>query len=100
LILRSANAFEVSAIDIDGAGRLLARAGKADPDVRGFRFAGPVDDAAHDRELELLDADAGLLPFLHALARVLLDLLGQLLEQGARRAAAAGTSRDARREGP
>ena len=61
-------------------------------------FAGAVDDAAHDGELEFFDTGIKLAPFGHRRAQVALDLLGELLEIRARRAAATGTTRDLRHE--
>ena len=36
--------------------------GQADPDVRVLGLAGPVDDAAHDGDLQVLDARVRLAP--------------------------------------
>src|SRR5471032_1321026 len=100
LVVRAVQRLDVLAVDEDRTARLLARAGQADADARRLRFAGPVDDAAHHRERHLFDAFALHLPGRHHLADVVLDPLGELLERAARRAAAAGARRDARRERP
>ncbi len=44
------------AVDEHGRGRSLAGCRQTDADVGMLAFAGAVDDAAHDRDLELLDA--------------------------------------------
>ena len=63
-----------------------------------LRLAGAVDDAAHDRELQLFDARIGLLPLGHRLDEIALDALGQFLEIGGGGAAATGASGDLRHE--
>src|SRR5271154_6603837 len=47
---------EFLAVDVNGAARGLSGARQADTDVGGLGFAGAVDDAAHHRELQFLDA--------------------------------------------
>ena len=86
------------AVDVDGSDGILKSAGQADAEVGVLRFAGAVDDAAHDGELELFDAGIFLAPLGHGGAQVALNLLGELLEIRARRAAAAGAARDLRHE--
>src|SRR5690606_2885075 len=86
------------AVDVDRRLGLLERAGQRDADVRVLRLARAVDDAAHDRDAQLLDARVARAPLRHALADVALDLLGHLLEERAGRAAAARAGRDLRRE--
>ena len=44
------------AVDEHRRGRLLAGAGQRDADVGVLALAGPVDDAAHHRDVESLDA--------------------------------------------
>src|ERR1043166_7779896 len=91
LVIRAAQRLHVLAVDIYRAVRRLAGAGETDADVGGLRLAGAVDHAAHDGERHRLDAFVLRLPFGHLLADVALDLLGELLERGARRAPAART---------
>ena len=61
-------------------------------------LAGAVDDAAHDGELELLDAGVLLLPLGHGFDEVGLDAFGEFLEVGGGGAAAAGAAGDLRHE--
>ena len=82
------------AVDVDGSDGILEGAGKTDAEVGVLGFSGAVDDAAHDGELELLDAGIPLAPLGHGVAEVGLDLLGELLEVGAGGATAAGAARD------
>ena len=63
-----------------------------------LRLARAVDDAAHDRDAQLLGARVRLAPDRHPLLEVALDLLGHLLEERRGRPAAAGTGRDLRQE--
>src|SRR3990172_1789176 len=69
------------AVDEDGRDRLLERAREADPDVRMLRFAGAVDDAAHDRDGQVLDAGMRLPPLGHPVTEVGLDPLGHRSEE-------------------
>ena len=62
-------------------------------------FAGTVDDAAHDRDVEFLDAGIARLPCRHFVADEILDRARQFLEGGRGGAAAARTGRDQRHEG-
>src|SRR5271157_1357759 len=82
------------AVDVDGGFGLLEGAGEADAQVGVLGFAGTVDDAAHDRYLEFLDAGILLAPLGHGGAQVGLDLLGQFLEIGTGGAAAARATGD------
>ena len=68
--------------------------GQADPDVGVLRFARAVDDAAHDRDPEVLGARMRLAPDRHLLLEIALDLLGHLLEEGRGRPATARAGRD------
>ena len=86
------------AVHVDRRLRLLERARQRDADVGVLRLARAVHDAAHDRDLHLLDAGVALAPHRHLLAQVVLDLLGHLLEEGAGGAAAAGAAGHLRRE--
>src|SRR5215475_9692019 len=47
---------EELAVDVDGRFRFLEGAGEGDADVGMLGLAGAIDDATHDRELQLLDA--------------------------------------------
>src|SRR5690348_6001609 len=98
-VVRALERGEFLAINIYGAAGLFASTGHRDADVCGFRFARAIDDAAHHGKFELLDAFELRLPLRHFVANVLLDALGELLERGARGAAAARASSDAGREG-
>ncbi len=98
-VVRALQGDEFFAVDVDGAAWLFAGAGEADADVGGAGFAGTVDDAAHDGELQFLDAFVLRFPLGHFVANVLLDALGQFLKRGACGASAAGTCGDAGREG-
>ena len=63
-----------------------------------LRLARAVDDAAHDRDPQLLGAGMRLAPDRHLLLDVALDLLGHLLEERRGRPAAAGAGADLRQE--
>ena len=63
-----------------------------------FDLARAVDDAAHDRDAQLLGAGMRLAPDRHLLLEVALDLLGHLLEERRRRPAAARAGRHLRQE--
>ena len=76
-----------------GRDGLLERARQGDADVGVLRLARAVDDAAHDRHAQVLGARVGLAPDRHLLLEVGLDLLGHLLEERGRRAAASRTGR-------
>src|SRR5438552_12664498 len=56
LVVRAAQCGHVLAVDVDGTVRRFAGARQADADVGRLRFAGAVDDAAHDRARHRLDA--------------------------------------------
>src|SRR3984957_14466815 len=90
-------AFEL-AIDVDGRHRFLESARKRDPQIRFFRFAWTVYDAAHHRDLHLLDARVLRLPYGHLFAQIRLNLVGHVLEKSAGGASAAGARGDLRRE--
>src|SRR5207249_5126059 len=62
------------------------------------RFAGTVYHAAHHRHPERRHTRGVVPPPGHLLLQVGLDLLGHLLEEGRRRAAAAGARRNLGRE--
>src|SRR5262249_60387603 len=65
-------------------------------DVGGFGFARTVDDAAHDGERHGFNAVVLHFPGGHHFADVGLGAFGEFLKRGARGAAAAGASGDAR----
>src|SRR3954470_8592151 len=73
LVVGAAKSFDVVTVDVNRAARLLAGAGQTDADAGGLRFAGTVDDAAHDSERHRLDAFVGRLPRRHHLANVILN---------------------------
>ena len=70
------------AIDEHGSGRALAGAGQGNADIGVFGFARPVDDAAHNGELQFLKAGIGLAPLRRALAQLGFHILRQFLEHG------------------
>src|SRR5690554_6506544 len=70
------------AIDEHRCHRHLAGTGQGYADVGMLGFARPVEDAAHHRHLELLDAWISLAPDRHVGPDVLLDRLGEFLEYG------------------
>src|SRR5690606_12725352 len=86
------------AVHVDRCLRFLEGARQRDADVRVLRLARAVHDAAHHRDLHLLDAGVRLAPHGHLVAQVVLDVFGHLLEERRRRAPAAGTRGHLRRE--
>ncbi len=86
------------AVDVDRSDRVLEGAGQADAEIGVLGFAGAVHHAAHHGELQLLHAGILLAPLGHLRAQVALNLLGELLEIRACRAAAAGATRHLRHE--
>src|SRR5258706_2524196 len=86
------------AVHIHRRYRTLARTGKRNADIRVLAFARAVDDAAHDRDVHVLDAGIALAPLRHLLAQEALNLFGELLEISAGGAAATRTSDHHRRE--
>jgi cysteine synthase len=87
------------AVDEDRRRRRLAGAGQRDADVGVLGFAGAVHDAAHDGDIEGLDAGIGLLPFRHGGRDPALDVARELLEHRRGGAAAARAGGDERHEG-
>ncbi len=79
----SAQGSQQPAIHINGSFRLLECAGERDTQVSVLRFAGPVNDASHDRDFHFFNAGMAFFPRRHLLAQVGLDLLGHFLEEGA-----------------
>src|SRR6202045_1371168 len=65
---RSAQSAELLAIHEHWRGRRFAGAGQRDADIGMLGFAGSVDDAAHDGDVERLDAGIARLPARHFLA--------------------------------
>src|SRR4029453_11843170 len=86
------------AVDEDGRARLLAGAGARDADIRVLALTGAVHHAAHHRDTQLLDAGILRSPVRDAALDVAGDIRGQLLEERARRAAAARARSDLRVE--
>src|SRR5688500_5451603 len=86
------------AVDLHGRLRLLERARQRYADMRVLGFSGPVDDASHDRDAQLLDAGMHAAPLGHPFAKVRLDVLGHLLKERRRGTATAGTGSDLWRE--
>src|SRR6266571_622228 len=86
------------AIHVDRRDPALTGPGKADADIGVFAFAGPVDDAAHDRDVHVFDSGIELAPLEHLLPKIALDLFSEFLEIRAGGPAAARASDDHRRE--
>ena len=84
---------EEFAVDVDGSFGLFEGSGKRDADVGVFGLSGAIDDAAHDGELELLDARVLLLPLRHGGHQIGLDAFRQLLKVSRCSPAAAGAAR-------
>src|SRR6476620_2970551 len=64
---------EFLAVDEHGRRRRLAGAGQRDADIGVLVFAGAVDDAAHHRDVERLDARIFGLPGRHLFADEIMD---------------------------
>src|SRR6266513_1595153 len=77
-----------AAVDEDRGDRLLECARQRDADIGVLRLPGAVDDAAHHRDSQILDAWVRLAPFGHPILEIALDLLRHLLEEGRCRSAA------------
>src|SRR5712692_5632490 len=90
--------YHQTAVYVDGGLGLFECSGERDADIGVLGFAGAVDDAAHHRYLQLLDAGVALAPDGHLVAEVGLDLVGHFLEEGTGGAPAAGASSALRRE--
>src|SRR5437763_7011228 len=86
------------AVHIHRRYRTLARTGKRNTDIGVLAFPGPVDDAAHDGDVHVLDSGIALAPLEHLLPKIALDLFGEFLESGAGGAAAAWAGDHHRRE--
>ncbi len=74
--------------------RRFSRARQADANIRMLAFTGAIDDAAHDRHLQMLHARVLLAPDGHLGAQVVINLFGQLLESRAGGATTTRASRD------
>src|SRR5262249_60746541 len=99
LARRAAERDRLLAVDESRRRRALASPGKRYADVGMLRFARTVDDAAHDRDVERLDARIALLPFRHRCVDKALDVAREFLERGRGGAPAARAGRDQRHEG-
>src|SRR5512143_2194933 len=88
------------AVDEHGRGRCLTGAGKRDADIGVLRLSRSIDDAAHHRDVQRLDAGIAALPLRHLVADEILNVAGKLLEGGRGGAPAAGTRGDERHEAP
>jgi len=64
-----------------------------------LRLAWPVDDAAHHRDVQRLDARIAAFPIRHLVADEILDVVGKRLERGGRGAPATRTRCHQRHEG-
>src|SRR6516164_3883283 len=95
---RAAKRHGLFAVDKNRRGRLFAGTRQRNADIGMFGLARPVDDAAHHRDVETLDARITRLPFRHRVADEALDAGGELLKCRRGRAAAAGAGRDQRHE--
>src|SRR5208282_1512121 len=96
---RAAQRHGFLAVDEDRRRRVFTGAWERNADIGVLGFARSVDDAAHHRNVEALDAGIARLPFRHRVADEVLDAGRQFLEGGAGGAAAAGTGGDQRHEG-
>jgi len=85
-------------VDIHRRFRLLERAGQRNADVRVLRFPGAVHDAAHHGHLHVFDARVTVAPHRHLLAKIVLNVLGHVLEERRRRSSTSGTCGHLRRE--
>src|SRR5918911_609653 len=75
LVVGAAQRGDVFAVDEDGTGGRLAGARQADADVRRFRLAGAVHDAAHHGQRHRFHAGVPRLPLGHHVADVALNAL-------------------------
>src|SRR5487761_2203785 len=73
----AAHGAEFLAVDALRRRRGFAGAGQGDADVGVLGFAGAVDDAAHDRDVERFDAGIARLPARHFVADEVLDAARQ-----------------------
>src|SRR6266852_6442160 len=85
----AAQGAEFLAVDEYRRRRGLAGAGQRNADIGMLGFAGTVDDAAHDRNVERFDPGIARLPAGHLIADEILDAARQFLEGGRGGAAAA-----------
>src|SRR4029078_5295091 len=85
-------------IDVNRRFWLLESSGKRDADVRMLRFAGPIHNAAHDRNLEISYAGIFGAPHRHLLSQVGLNVFSHVLEESGRCSSAPWTRGDLRVE--
>src|SRR6516165_3135745 len=95
---RTAERHGLFAVDKNRRCRLLAGARQRNADIGVFGFAWTVDDAAHHRDVEALDAWIARLPFRHRVADEALDASRELLKCSRSGTAAAGAGSDKRHE--
>ena len=98
-IVGSAQGQGLGAVDEDRRGGRFARPGQRNADVGVFGFAGSVDDAAHHRDVQRLDAGIARAPVRHFVANIGLDLAREFLKHRRGGAPAAGACGDQRHEG-
>src|SRR6056297_455567 len=78
----AAQSLGLLAIDENGSGGALAGARQGNAYVGVLRFARSVNDAAHYRKIEFLDAGIALAPFRYPITDHVLYIAGKLLEHG------------------
>src|SRR5260370_7735278 len=78
----------------------LKRSRQRDADIRVLALARPIHDAAHHRELQLLNARILFLPLRHLLHEIALNPLCQFLEVGRSRASTTRAACDLWHEAP
>src|SRR5450755_5008475 len=86
------------AVDVNGRHWFLKRAGQRNADVGMLGLTGAVNNATHHGNFHLLHSLVAGLPMGHLLAKIVLDLVGHILEEGAGGPAATGASGDLRSE--
>src|SRR5262245_21852778 len=96
---RAAEGHRLLAIDEYRRRRALAGARERNADVGMLALARAVDDAAHHRDVERLDARIAFLPLRHRFVDEALDVARELLERGRGGSTAARAGRDQRHEG-
>src|SRR5271170_1393383 len=87
-------------IDIHRSLGLLKRPRQGNPDIGMLRLTWPIHDAAHHRQLQLLNTGILLLPLRHLLDKVSLNPLRQFLEVGRSSPSAPGATRHLRHKAP
>src|SRR5690348_421981 len=86
------------AVDENRRGWLLAGPRQGDADIGVLGLARTIDDTAHHRDVEALDARVTRLPFGHRVADEVLNICRELLKSRRSGAAAARTGRNERHE--